>query len=332
MSNLAKRSFIIICILFLGLFILPRPSFSADGPIATLTKFSGKVLIKSQGSWGIPPREGLQLYSLDKVVTRIGTATIKFRDGTIVDIYHNTNILVREEEKKKGFAKGAKLVKRHILLFLGKIFFKTGRKKVDMQFETATALVGIRGTAGILSIGADGMTYIKFTEGRAAYTVGEFIEGIAKEVPVEIAEVTSVQRASFVARAAADQLRRTKAKVAQGEMPKQQVALAVAIRDEATAREDLANAEIMMKSPDTKVSVWARKKKAEAMEAISKAKEAQKDAIEKGADPAFKGFGPVEPGFDIPTKPSGLKSNSSVRTEPAFFADLGHSATLRGIG
>ena len=315
MPYLSKRSYAVCCcVLFVGLFILTSPCFSADESIATLTKFSGKVLIKSHGSWGIPPRKGLPLFSQDKVVTRIGSATITFRDGTVVDIYNNTNILIREEKKEKGLAKGAKLVKRHILLFLGKLFFKTGRKKVDMQFETATALVGIRGTAGILSIGAEGMTYIKFIEGHAAYTVGEFIEGIAKEVPVEIADVTSVQRATFVARAAADQLRRTKEKVTKGEMRPQQVALAKAILEEATAWEVLANAELMLKSPDAKVVAWARKKKAEARTAIKKAKDAQKEAIRRGADPAFKGFGPAEPGFDIPVKPSALQIKSSVRT------------------
>jgi len=284
----------------------------SDEYVAILTAYSGKVLIKIRGTWGVRPRRGLRLYSDDKVVTRIGNATIEFRDGTVVRLYNNSNVLIREQ--KKGLLKKAALVERHILLFLGKLFFKTGREKVDLRFETATALVGIRGTSGILSIGADGMTYIKFIEGHAAYTIGRFVKGIAEEVPVEIADKNSVQRASFVARAAADQLRRTIKKVEKGEMPPQQVALARAIRDEAAALEMLENGKLLLRSPDPKVVQWAKERIEEAKQAIEKAKEAQQKAIREGADPFFKGFGPGEPGFDIPPEPSPLSGEHAKAT------------------
>ena len=90
---------------------------------------------------------------MDKVVTRIGNATIIFNDGATLDIKSNSNVLIQEREKKKGFIK---IIERRILLFLGKLNFRTGKSKVETRFETTKAVIGIRGTAGILSIGADG--------------------------------------------------------------------------------------------------------------------------------------------------------------------------------
>jgi hypothetical protein len=71
-------------------------AFSAERAIAKLTSFSGTVLIKSQGEWGVQPQKDLPLYSDDKVVTKIGVATITFNDGAVMDIKANSNLLVKE--------------------------------------------------------------------------------------------------------------------------------------------------------------------------------------------------------------------------------------------
>ena len=136
------------------------------------------------------------------------------------------------------------------MLFLGKIYFKTGKSKVETRFETTKAVIGIRGTAGILSIGGDGKTYIHFSEGGASFILGEFIKGIAKEVRVDLADRNPVQRATFVAKAAADQVRRTEKKVAAKQMPQAQLNLAKAIAKETSALEVLTYAESMLISPD----------------------------------------------------------------------------------
>ena len=97
-------------------------------------------------------------------------------------IKSNSNLLIEERERDKGLVRKVRVIERHVLLFLGKVFFRTGKADIETRFETATAVVGIRGTAGILSIDALGRTYIKFTEGRAAYLIGDFIKGVAKDV------------------------------------------------------------------------------------------------------------------------------------------------------
>jgi len=176
---------------------LPAPAFCDGESIARLTNFTGIVLIKSHGGWGVKPAKNLPLYSQDKVVTRIGTATITFSDGAAVDIKNNSNLFIHEKETEKGFLKKVKIVNRHILLFMGKMFFKTGTGQVQTQFETEKSVIGIRGTAGILSIGSDGQIYITFTEGGAKFTVGDLVHGkIAKDVPTNLADQNPVQKAT----------------------------------------------------------------------------------------------------------------------------------------
>jgi len=298
-----------VLLLFFSIFN-PELAFSKEEPIAKLTDFSGTVLVNSQGSWAVKPAKNLPLYSMDKVVTRIGNATISFNDGAVLDVKNNSNLLIREIEKGKGLIKKVKTIERKILLFLGKMHFKTGKSDVETRFETTKAVIGIRGTEGILSIGADGKTYIHFSEGGAKFILGEFIRGIAKEVRVDLADQNPVQRATFVAKAAADQIRKTEKKVAAKQMPPAQLDLAKAIAKETSALEVLTYAESMLISPDEKVLEWARQQIENAKETIKAAKEDQRKAIENGADPKFKGFTRDDPGFDVPSDQSVRGSQS----------------------
>ena len=299
----ANKGCFTLSALSLLIILFSAPPLFAQDPIATLTGFSGTVLIKSQGRWAVEPRDNLPLYSQDKVVTRIGNATITFYDGAVLEIKPNSNLLIQEREKRARLLGKAKTIERRVLLFLGKLFFKTGRAEVETRFETATAVIGIRGTAGILSISEDGQTYIKFTEGRAAFFIGDFIEGIAKDVPFEIASLSPVQKASFVADAAADQLKRTEEKFADGLVPKAQVDLADAMVAETAARETATHAKAVLTSPDPEVVDEARQQILDSEQTIERAKEAQQDAIKDGADPEFKIFSRDDPGFDVPLVP-----------------------------
>ena len=164
---------------------LSTPAFSADKIVARLTDFSGTVFIRGQGSWGVKPQKDLPLYSNDRVVTRVGKATITFNDGAVIEVRSNTNLQIEEREEEEGIVKKVKIVKRKLRLLLGKLLFRTRRSKKKTILQTPTAVCGLRGTAGILSIGADGSAYIQFTEGGidTTYTLGEFISGVATDVP-----------------------------------------------------------------------------------------------------------------------------------------------------
>jgi predicted RNA-binding protein Jag len=301
MISSKKLLFISFVLLLFSSIFIPGLAISQEQPIARLADFSGTILINSQGNWGLKPVKDLPLYSMDKVVTRVGSATIIFNDGAVLEVKSNSNLLIQEIEKDEGVLKKIKTVERKIMLFLGKLHFKTGEAKIETRFETTKAVIGIRGTAGILSIGADGKTYIHFSEGGASFILGEFIRGIAKEVRVDMADQNPVQRATFVAKAAADQVRRTEEKVIAKQMPQAQLNLAKAIAMETSALEVLTYAESMLISPDEKVLEWGKQQIEKAKETIKEAKKAQQKAIEDGADPEFKGFTRNEPGFDVPS-------------------------------
>ena len=85
------------------IFLTATPALSAVEPIGRLTDFSGDVIIKSKGSWAAQPTLNHPLYASDKVVTRLGRATITFNDGAIVKIENNSNLLIDERVEVKGF-------------------------------------------------------------------------------------------------------------------------------------------------------------------------------------------------------------------------------------
>ncbi|MFC1867045.1 magnesium transporter MgtE N-terminal domain-containing protein [Thermodesulfobacteriota bacterium] len=269
---------VLIILAAVCLSLISAPAFSADKSVATLTEFSGKVMIKSQGSWGVKPKKGLLLYSEDKVVTRIGLATITFNDGAVMEIKANSNLLIKEsEEENKGVGERIKVVKRSLRLLLGKMFFRTGRgSKTKTSLETATMVCGLRGTAGTLSIGAGGQTFIQFTSGEGD-TVGNFISGIAEDVPSELANLNPAQRAAFVAAAAAAQAAQA-AELAAGDAD---MALAGAQAAEAAAQEAKAAAEAMLNNPV--LAAEAAAAIAAADEAILAAQAAKQQAIDEGA-------------------------------------------------
>lgn len=242
-----------------GLVMVPAGAALAKAKqVATLSSYSGKVIIRSQGSWGVKPQNGLPLYSGDKVVTRIGNATLSFDDGAVIRIANNSNLTVEEVEEKKGFFTRTRSVKRRLRLLLGKLRFATGRNATAKTvLETPTAVCGLRGTAGLLSIDADGKTYIQFTEGGKEYQLGEILSGEAPDVPAEIADMNPAQLAAFVAATAADQ-----AAAAGTDEAAQAAALAA-------AREALAAANLIIENnPDPDIVEEAKEVAAEAQRLI----------------------------------------------------------------
>lgn len=292
MQKFISRRAIALClflfIMTLCMALLSAPAYSADKAIAKLTSFSGTVLIKSQGAWGVQPEKDLPLYSDDKVVTRMGIATITFDDGAVMEIKANSNLLIRETEET-GIAREVVAVKRKIRLILGKMFFRSGRgTSVNTSLETTTMVCGLRGTAGILSIDAAGVTYLYFTEGEGV-TIGDFISGVAPDVPPEIAELNPVQRAAIVAALAAEQAKEAAEKLARGEITEEEAALAAAKAAKAAAEEAKAAAEAMLDNPDESIREEAREVIAAAEAVIEEANEIIEAFLEGGDDDAVFG-------------------------------------------
>jgi hypothetical protein len=285
MPSPVKSLFAGFSILFLFSFFLPASACCGGEPIARLTNFTGIVLINSRGEWAVKPVKNLPLYSQDKVLTRIGAATITFSDGATLDIKNNSNLLIYERETEEGLVKKVKTVHRHILLFLGKMFFKTGTGQVQTQFETDKAVIGIRGTAGILSIGADGQIYITFTEGGAKLTLGDLLYNqIAEDVPTEIADQNPIQKAAYQAHAAWEKCLEARRKAAKGEISSVQELWVCAKAREMAARELTIWAKALAENnPYAEVVDWADEMIEDANELIEDSIKEQKDAIDQGA-------------------------------------------------
>lgn len=280
------------CLIFIfAVITLAVPGYCAEQgkAIAKLTSFSGTVLIKSQGEWGVEPEEGMPLYSDDKIVTRMGIATITFDDGAVMDIKANSNLLIRETEDSTGLAGSIGAVKRRLRLLVGKMLFRSGKDtRTSTTLETTTMVCGLRGTAGTLSIDAAGVTYLQFTEG-GGDTVGNFIAGIAPDVPAELAELNEAQRAAIVAATAAQQAKQAALKLASGEMTDKEAQMAVVEAAKAAAEEAKAAAESMLNSPDGNIREEAGAVIDIAEQAVETAQEAIDNFMSGGDDEAVLG-------------------------------------------
>lgn len=287
MRQLKEISKILFPLILLSVLCIEAPAFSQDKSIAKLSDFSGTVLINNKGDWGLKPAKNFPLYSMDKVVTRIGAATIVFNDGAVLDVKNNSNLLIREIEKEKGLIKKLKTVERNILLFLGKIYFKNGKANVETRIETTRAVIGVMDAAGVLSIGSDGQIYVTFTEGNAKFTLGDLAYGkIAKDVPAELADQNPVQKASYLAHAAYEKCLEAKRKVARGEISSVQELWACSKAGEMAAREVKIWATTLVENnPHLEVVKWADKIIINADEEIEDSIKDQENAVEQGATP-----------------------------------------------
>jgi len=286
MKKIISKRAIAVCLFLFIMTVcvtaLSAPAYSADKAIAKLTSFSGTVLIKSKGAWGVQPEKDLPLYSDDKIVTRMGIATITFDDGAVIEIKANSNLLIRDTGET-GIGKEVGAVKRQLRLLIGKMLFRSGRgTSVNTSLETTTMVCGLRGTAGTLSIDAAGVTYIQFTEG-GGDTIGNFISGVAPDVPAELADLNPAQRAAFIAAAAAVQAKNAADRLAKGGISDAEAALAAAKAAEAAAEEAKAAAEAMLNNPDPELQDDAAAAFAAAEAALGATRRAIEKAVEAGA-------------------------------------------------
>lgn len=313
-----NKIFLILFIVSLSV-ILSAPVFAAVNPVAKLSAFSGTVFVKSQGEWGVELRADLPLYSNDKVVTKDGSATITFDDGSVMELRANSNLLIYTKERAEGIFQRTRVIERRLRLIIGKMLFRTGKSDTSNILETGTMVCGLRGTAGTISIDAQGVTHLQFTEGSFSYVNGEFIpDSVAADLPEELASMNPAQRAAFVAAAAADQAKKAAAAAqAAAGTPQEAQALAQAAYNAARAAELAAEevkvqANIMLaNNPDPDVIEQVNEAISEANSAIAEAQEAQRESIDRGAVREAPGTfimptvpAPVPtPGFDVPVAP-----------------------------
>ena len=255
--------------------ILPAAAFAAEQPIAKLTEISGEVVVKNKGDYGNDPMVGLLLYPGDKVVTRNGEASVTFNDGAVTRIQKNSNLTIEQWEEEEGWFRKIKKIKRRLTLVLGKLTFATGKGSgTQTMLATPTAVCGLRGTAGVISINANGEPYIQFDEGGTSYTIGEFFTGVAPDVSQSVADANAVQKADFLAKAAADQQKNAQAAAAEAQAQAAAAAQKVAALKAAQAADAVAQAEIeaaLAAAEAEKAAAEARISQAAASEAAAQA-------------------------------------------------------------
>lgn len=149
--------------LFAALFVVSVSSsaFGQSNAIATISAVSGQVqVIGTSGTQ--QALKGIQLRESDAIKTaKGGIAQVKFNDGSSFTIYEQSSI--RIEQYKKRAAGGFGVAETAFDVLNGKLKFFVNPKakdKATTKFRSKTAVMGIRGTSGIISVAPDGSTQL----------------------------------------------------------------------------------------------------------------------------------------------------------------------------
>jgi len=127
----------------------------------------GNVTVTGSDGRGRPLAKGAEVKSGDKILSSVdGRAQIRFSDGAYVSLQPNTEFDV-QEYRYSGKTDGSESAL--FGLFKGAIRTVTGlvgrANKSRYRITTSTATIGIRGTGGLIAIGADGSTLVTGTSG-----------------------------------------------------------------------------------------------------------------------------------------------------------------------
>jgi len=270
---------VISCILFSG------SAFAAVQGIAKLDSFSGGVMIKSLGKWGVEPKAEMILYSGDKIVTTDGYAKVLFNDGAQFGIQTNSNIRIFEKTEIRGAIFKKEIRKRDIQVMIGKIAFKSGvGSKTKTRLVSPTAVAALRGAAG--EFGTDGEnTNLNLSEGKSD-NQGTMLKGNVPDITRDQAMRAPIQQASI---AAAEKARivdgslknQQKAKGLNNAVAGAQVALNRAEAALKSGEESQLEAQMLQKNPDVQIQKQAGEVKKQAEKSISQAKIAVKEIAQK---------------------------------------------------
>src|SRR6266852_6258844 len=127
----------------------------------------GNITVTGADGRGRPLTKGAEVKSGDKIVSSVdGRAQIRFSDGAYVSLQPNTEFDIRQY-RYSGKTDGTESAL--FGLFKGAMRTVTGlvgrANKNRYQITTTTATIGIRGTGGLIAIGADGSTLVTGTSG-----------------------------------------------------------------------------------------------------------------------------------------------------------------------
>lgn len=142
-------------------FMAHNHALAAEQSIGAVAAFSGPVMIQRAGG-NLAATKGMPLSSSDALQTGAGgVVQVKFNDGSSFTLYENSNIRIDKYRATSKVARGVSETAFDILQGKLKFFVKPSKeKKNETQFRSKTALMGIRGTSGIIDVASSGETQL----------------------------------------------------------------------------------------------------------------------------------------------------------------------------
>lgn len=158
---------------------------AVSGPVQVVGKLAAKQAAR-----------GTQLSESDSIKTQKGgIAQIKFNDGSSFTVYENSSIRIEYYKKRPAAERG--LAETTFDVLNGKLKFfvnPKAKEKANTKFRTKTAVMGIRGTSGIISIGTDGSTQLVVLTGLVEVKnpkIPEFSVSVAPNFSTRIATTSA---------------------------------------------------------------------------------------------------------------------------------------------
>ncbi len=276
---------------FMG-FRAEKQQNAPERSIATLVHFTGTVVVKVHGRWGVMPVPDMPLYSGDKVITMDGTALIGFPDGARVSVCTNSNLEVTQDLEEWVPFRTRRFTDRGLILLCGRLFFQTGREKIQTHFITPATIFSVFYGRGNVSVDNDLKTWIVMDKGQSVFKIGDFKTGFAPLMTERRADQSPLLQAALAAEIAANQANLAAEEQAAGNMTAAQKAWYTAQREEKSAEELYAASDVLdIYHPDQFVLARARRDKRTAKKIMAEADRAKKRAISEGA---------VAPGTEMP--------------------------------
>jgi hypothetical protein len=150
--------------LLLGLFASGAWAQEAE-IIASLQRIDGPVtVVQAVNKETVQGRNGLLLRGGDTVITGVaGRATVKFRDGSEIRLFPNTNFVVEAKEQKGS----ERVFTVNLLMKAGSFWGNFVKRRQVANISTPTATIGIKGTT-LRVVERDGQARVALTEGLIA--------------------------------------------------------------------------------------------------------------------------------------------------------------------
>lgn len=147
--------------LLLCVFAVPAMAQDAE-IIASLQRIEGTVsVVQAANNETVQGRNGLLLRAGDAVTTGAeARATIKFRDGSEIRLFPNTNFVVEAKERQGS----ERVFAVNLLMKVGSFWGNFVKRRQVANISTPTATIGIKGTT-LRVVERDGQARVALTEG-----------------------------------------------------------------------------------------------------------------------------------------------------------------------